>query len=393
MSDLGSTAFSEIDASNNQTPPNGWPGGMNPSDVEPTARAGMGAMRRYYGKINPIHTSSGTSTAYALTSIHAETAYYNGQLYSFVAHATCGATPTLDIDGINAYNLRKFTAGAWATLAASDIQANQIVTARYNSASMTFDIQTISFNPGDYVQTSGNNTYTGTNTYTASTTFNVPPSVLGVVTPTVQNFTTGSAATYTTPANVKWIKVRMIGGGGGGGGIGSSTGPTGTTGGDSIFNAIHAAGGVGGTGANSTTPGSGGGGGTGGTGSATLRIAGGSGDDPPFSATTIGLGGAGGNGVFGGGAGASSGTTNGNGHAGTANTGGGGSGSFIVQGNGPAGGGGAGEYVELIIANPAATYVYTVGAAGAGGIGTGGTAVIGGAGAAGFITVEEHYSY
>ena len=58
-----------------------------------------------------------------------------------------------------------------------------------------------------------------------------------------------------------------------------------------------------------------------------------------------------------------------------------------------AGGGGSGEYVELIISNPSATYTYTVGAGGAAGIGTGAGATTGGAGATGFITVEEAYNF
>lgn len=51
-------------------------------------------------------------------------------------------------------------------------------------------------------------------------------------------------------------------------------------------------------------------------------------------------------------------------------------------------GGGAGEYVEFIIENPAATYTYTVGLGGAGGAGT---SAAGGNGADGRIIVEEHY--
>lgn len=53
--------------------------------------------------------------------------------------------------------------------------------------------------------------------------------------PTIQRFTSGSG-TYTTPANVKYIRVKMIGGGGGGAGIGTSnTGGTGGTGGNTLF--------------------------------------------------------------------------------------------------------------------------------------------------------------
>jgi hypothetical protein len=55
-----------------------------------------------------------------------------------------------------------------------------------------------------------------------------------------------------------------------------------------------------------------------------------------------------------------------------------------------AGGGGEGEYVEITISSPAATYTYSVGAGGAGGTGgtNGGT---GGAGGSGYIIVDEYY--
>jgi hypothetical protein len=52
--------------------------------------------------------------------------------------------------------------------------------------------------------------------------------------------------------------------------------------------------------------------------------------------------------------------------------------------------GGEGEYAEITIDSPAATYTYTVGAGGAaGGAGTSGFA--GGAGGSGYIIVDEYY--
>jgi hypothetical protein len=165
MSDLATSDWSEVDASNNAMPPAGFPEGMFPSDLNNSARAVMGAVKRWYGKINPTLTTGGTTTAYTLTSAgQAEAAYYTGQLYAFVANATCGATPTLNIDALGAINLRKFTAGAWANLAAGDIQANQIVVARYNGTQ--FDVLLASFNIADFVTLVGNNTFTGTNDFT-----------------------------------------------------------------------------------------------------------------------------------------------------------------------------------------------------------------------------------
>jgi hypothetical protein len=103
---------------------------------------------------------------------------------------------------------------------------------------------------------------------------------------TYQYLTSGSSATYTTPANCRAIHVEMWGGGGGG--SGSTT--AGGNGGDTIFNSIHAAGGGGGA-----TGGGGASGGTGGTGSAAFRRDGG---DGGLSGTGL-FGGSGSNGLGG----------------------------------------------------------------------------------------------
>lgn len=218
----------------------------------------------------------------------------------------------------------------------------------------------------------------------------VNQSILG---PTTRNLVSGTVATYTTPAGAKWLEVRFVGGGGGGGGVGVSTQPAGGTGNVTIFNGISAAGGVGGPGAVAGGV-TGGAGGTGGGGTATLRFPGNAGGFGLDSTGAAALGsGFGAGSHFGGG-------TPGTGLAGTtgasaaANTGAGGAGgSGTIGSTQNAAGGGSGEYVELVINNPAATYLFTVGNGGAGGIGTGTSAVTGGAGGSGVITVREHYNY
>jgi hypothetical protein len=210
-------------------------------------------------------------------------------------------------------------------------------------------------------------------------------------TPTYQYLLSGSAATYTTPANCRAIHVEFIAGGGGGSGSGSTPG-AGGNGGDTIFNSVHA---KGGSGAAAATGGTSpvGAGGTGGTGSATLRIAGGDGGGGNDSSSTNpnGPGGAGGMGVFGGGG---LGMLVAAGKAGKTNTGGGGGGggTGANASTSGGGGGGAGEYVILDITSPAATYTYTVGAAGsAGTVGGGSNPFAGAAGGTGFIRVTEYY--
>lgn len=113
---------------------------MFPSDVNNSARANMGGEKRWWVRANPVFTTAGSSTVYTLTYGAAAAAYYDGELHSFVMDETCGAAPTLNINGLGARNLRKFVSGAWANLGAGDLVANQVVTTRYNLAATTFDV-------------------------------------------------------------------------------------------------------------------------------------------------------------------------------------------------------------------------------------------------------------
>lgn len=236
-------------------------------------------------------------------------------------------------------------------------------------------------------------TYDAKGRLTAVTT--ATPNNSSTTGPTTQLLLSGTDATYTTPANVKWIEVFMVGGGAGGLGSGDTSAATApTAGGATCWKAsgtacstpLYQASG-GGIPARSATPATGGAGG-GVAGSATCNDSttggGGHGGGNGNSA-----GGTGGNSVMGGGAPGAVGA----GTAATANTGGGGGGggtnnSTLVWGAG----GGAGGYCRFVIANPAGTYVYTIGAAGsAGASGSGGLA--GGNGGTGRIFVREHYNY
>lgn len=200
--------------------------------------------------------------------------------------------------------------------------------------------------------------------------------------PTVQRFTTGSG-TYTPPAGVRQIRVRMVGGGGGGGASATNGGANGTTTSFATWTAVNGNGGAaGGTG----TGGAGGTGGVDGTGTLIARFAGANGG-VASTAGDFAMPSFGGSSFFGG-AGPTSGAaaSSSAGAAAKANTGGGGGGGINAAGNG-GGGGGAGEYVEFFVSAPSAVS-YTVGGGGNGGA-AGGNA--GGNGAAGVIIVEEFY--
>jgi hypothetical protein len=209
--------------------------------------------------------------------------------------------------------------------------------------------------------------------------------------PTQQVFTSGTAATYTTPAGVKWLEVYAIGGGGGGGASGTTAGGAATDGTASTFGTSLISAGLGVKGVND------GAGGAGGTntitapaldaGGTTPGIQGGPSDrqgTAPLSSLNGGYGGGGGAGGYPGGTGA--------GQVPPANSGGGGGGAYCGQTTSciTGSGGGQGGFVHAIVPNPSPTYLYTVGAAGTGGT-LGASGAAGGNGATGKITVVEHY--
>ena len=198
---------------------------------------------------------------------------------------------------------------------------------------------------------------------------------------TIQKFTSGSG-TYTRPAGVLYIRVRMVGGGGGGGGGGTSaTATSGSDGANSTFGSLTANGGGGASlGGGSGGPASGG----------DLNITGGFGCGGQALVTNFCGGGVGGTSYFGGGGRSTPNTSGGTASTNSGSGGGGGGSSNAVGLHYGQGGGGSGGYCEKIISSPASTYSYSVGIGGGGGsAGTDGFA--GGNGAAGLIIVEEYY--
>lgn len=227
---------------------------------------------------------------------------------------------------------------------------------------------------------------------TANTSLNVLGGG-GFVQPTVQKFTSGTTQTYTTPANVSFIRVRMVGGGGGGGASGTSSGGNSTNGTASTFGTslLNAGGGSGSGNVSGATTGGAGGTASLGSGPIGTAVPGSIGGSGSFNLTANILISSG----FGAGtpfAGSIGGVYNGGGNAANVNTGCGGSGggggatANLYSG----GGGGAGGYVDAIIASPSASYTYTVGAKGSGGT-AGGSGYAGGDGGSGYIEVTEYY--
>jgi len=131
--DLNQSSWSEVDGSNNATPPNGWPAGMQPNQVEPTARAMMGATKRFYNHINATATTAGTANAQTLTYAVAPAAYTTGDIYHFFVGASLtntGAT-TLNVNGIGTIPV---VSGSGAALTGGELVAGTVVEAVFDGA-------------------------------------------------------------------------------------------------------------------------------------------------------------------------------------------------------------------------------------------------------------------
>jgi hypothetical protein len=209
------------------------------------------------------------------------------------------------------------------------------------------------------------------------------------VVPTATTFTVTGTGTYTPPAGVRYIRVRMVGGGGGGGGV--IGGNAGGNGGNTSFAGWTALGGIGGqpggTASVGGAGGAGGGPGANATGNLVLRLPGGVGGSGQSMAVIGSVGGNGGSTPFGGRATVRPTSVSDP----PINTGAGGTGGFSTNATvGAAGGGGGGEYVEFYVATPTAGAI-SVGAGGALGS-NGGSGVNGGAGDPGIIVIEEFYT-
>lgn len=275
-----------------------------------------------------------------------------------------GAILCLQTQGVNFGNL--------ATLGSI---ANSTVLGNFSGGAHAAGVQTVPSCASDGTHALTNNASGGFN----CTTVAGSGSTIG---PTEQKFNSGSG-TYTTPANVVWIEVRLVGGGGGGAAVATNNGNTGT---NTTFGTTLL---VGNGGAGGIVNGSGGAGGTAslGTGPFGIASSGQGGGSGMSSTSTVNVAGAGGASCFGGGA---AGQSNVNANGLNGDTGGGGGGGVSTGSKIGSGGGGAGGCVYAVIVSPSATYAYAVGSGGTGG--AAGTQA-GGNGGNGIIDVIEHYNH
>jgi microcystin-dependent protein len=85
-----------------------WAEGQSPSSVNDSARAMMARTAEWRDDVSGTIVTAGTATAYTIASNQGfdSLAHLNGAMIAFVPHATCGATVTLNVDGLGPKPLR-----------------------------------------------------------------------------------------------------------------------------------------------------------------------------------------------------------------------------------------------------------------------------------------------
>jgi hypothetical protein len=135
--DISNGSWSTTDGSNNATPPNGWPAGMFPNQVEPSARAMMGAIARFWERINPSLNTAGGAAVYTLATSNASypTAYTNGEEWCMRASHAADGSDTLQINALAAKTIwKRDSAGTASQIGANDIAFHEKFCVSYDAA-------------------------------------------------------------------------------------------------------------------------------------------------------------------------------------------------------------------------------------------------------------------
>lgn len=121
--DISNGSYSTTDGGNNASPPNGWPAGMFPNQVEPTARANMGAVKRWWERANPAISTTGSAGAYVLTPTNTSypTAYTQGEVYCAKANFAAVGNDTLNVNGLGAKPIYASGASSISRITANSI--------------------------------------------------------------------------------------------------------------------------------------------------------------------------------------------------------------------------------------------------------------------------------
>src|SRR5690606_12550844 len=114
---------------NNAAPPDGWPEGMNYSQVNNSARENMAAIKRWFLDVSGALTATGSANTYAVTLNAGYSSYFNGMLFRCRIPANNTGPATMNVNGIGARNIVRRDGG---DLAANMLVAGSTYTFYYN---------------------------------------------------------------------------------------------------------------------------------------------------------------------------------------------------------------------------------------------------------------------
>lgn len=152
--DVSNGSWSTTDGSNNSAPPNGWPAGMFPNQVEPTARSNMGGVKRWWERSHPAITTTGSAGAYVLTPTNATypTAYTQGDIVCAKANFTSVGADTLNFNTLGAKGIYVAGQSSIAAIAASTILSGAQFCVAFdgalNSGAGGWQLLSLTFPPG-----------------------------------------------------------------------------------------------------------------------------------------------------------------------------------------------------------------------------------------------------
>ena len=130
------SAYSQTAASNNATPPNGWPEGQSPSSVNDCAREMMAGIAKWYAHLDNSLTTTGSGNAYVLTTGSSHAALADIGVVTFKANHSSTGAATLAVDGLASKAIRWNGA---AIIAGSIVSGNTYVVA-YNATNDVYDL-------------------------------------------------------------------------------------------------------------------------------------------------------------------------------------------------------------------------------------------------------------
>ena len=168
-----------VDANNNAAVPNGWPEGMNYSEVNNTARADAGRLKRWFADIGGSLLTGGVANVYTLTLNAGYTALFDGLFFRTSFNLANTGAVTLDVNGLGAVTVQDRDGNA---LIADDIATGVVYDVMYDGT--VFRLLNVfgSVGGADVITTAGGQTINGTLGVTGTLTLGAGLDAVGAIT-------------------------------------------------------------------------------------------------------------------------------------------------------------------------------------------------------------------